>query len=134
MISLNDLDYLYDCKGNACAGDTISFYKELWLSSKLCGTAKLYGKIIQEFYNDNGRHEFNIVLHNGVGITIRGRDLYNYELKRMPWIDEQERVRVLEEKHLRGAITRRKTHEKFNRKNASVRERGTGQFHFRRTG
>jgi hypothetical protein len=132
MITQNEKDYMIDCQGDACKGDTITLFKEVWISSKLCGTIKLFGKIIDECYNFNGRHEFIIRLFNGAEMNMRGRDLYKYELKRMPWENEKEREDILKEKHMRGSLTRRRTYERTNRKTNSIRDEGTRQFHQRR--
>ena len=132
MISQNETDYSIDCQGDACRGDVITFLKEIWLSNKCCGTIRLFGRIFEESYSNNGRHEFQIVLHNGAKIDIRGRDLYKYELKRMPWNDESKREEILKEKHLRGEFIRRRNYEKTIRKNDSIRDGRTRQFQQRR--
>ena len=108
-----EASYIIDCQGDVCKGDSITFLKEVWLNDQLCGTIRLFGKIVREYYDkDNGRHEFEIVLENNAKIFIRGKELHLYEIKRLPWENENKRNQVLGEKHHRGNLNRSKNYDR----------------------
>ena len=132
MISLNEKDYLLDCQGDVCTNDIVTFLKEVWIGGEICGTVRLYGKILSEKYLSSGRHEFNIILYNGVSLILRGRDFYKYEVKRLKWKNESQRDKMLRDKHERGKITRRLINERTNRENDAIRDEGSRSIQQRR--
>ena len=105
-------EYTIDATGDCCKGDQIEFIRDkfegVFPKSQWVGQEKIRGIIIKESYGPaKQQHTFTILQENGCKIRIKGRNLYRYGVNRKPWISEAERIKVLEEKHKRGAEARR---------------------------
>ena len=128
-----EVSYTIDCLGDVCRGDHITFLKEVWANDQLCGTIRLFGEILHEYYDkNNGRHEFVILLANHAKIFVRGNELHLYTVKRLPWENETKRLKILEEKHHRGSLTRSKRYDRTIEKDDKVRDGGSRQLQQRR--
>lgn len=98
-ITVND-GYTIFCTGDCCKGDEIAFFNAAKSSERL------YGKIIKESYGaEKQQHTFTIEV-DGETMKIKGRNLYKNNVTRKSWANEEERKRVIEEKHERGAAAR----------------------------
>ncbi|CAD6205023.1 unnamed protein product [Miscanthus lutarioriparius] len=94
--------FVLNCKGDACKGDVVMFEQNIYrrekgapreVKGRLCGQRTNAGRIIKESYGAaKQQHTFN------------------------PWPDEEERNRVIQEKHERGFLARKsraaRIHEK----------------------
>ncbi|XP_047072530.1 zinc finger CCCH domain-containing protein 62-like [Lolium rigidum] len=139
--------FVLNCKGDACKGDVVVFEQNIYrrkkgdprgVKSRLCGQRTNAGRIIKESYGTaKQQHTFTVEILWSKGykpwpplhpLLIKGRNLYKDKTMRQPWPDEQERSRVLQEKHARGFLARKsrevRIHEKeigkmrrFNRTN-----------------
>lgn len=93
--------YTYNCTGDCVKGDEIAFFNPGKASERL------YGKITKESYGaDKQQHTFTIELEDGNRMLIKGRNLYKNGVYRKPWIDEEQRKIVADDKHSRGDLAR----------------------------
>uniref|UniRef100_A0ACD5ZG02 Uncharacterized protein n=1 Tax=Avena sativa TaxID=4498 RepID=A0ACD5ZG02_AVESA len=145
--------FVLNCKGDACKGDVVMFEQNIYRRKKgdprgvkghQCGQRTNAGRIIKESYGTAKQHHtFTVEIFWSKGykpwpplhpLLIKGRNLYKDKTMRQPWPDEQERSRVLQEKHARGFIARKsrdvRIHEKeinkmrrFNRIKDNTRKR-----------
>ncbi|KAL6883358.1 hypothetical protein ACP4OV_010772 [Aristida adscensionis] len=127
--------FVLNCKGDACKGDVVMFEQNIYRRKKgaprdfkgrLCGQRTNAGRIIKESYGtDKQQHTFTIEIFWSKGykpwpplhpLLIKGRNLYKDKTMRQPWPHEEERNRVLQEKHARGFWARKtravRIHEK----------------------
>lgn len=112
---LNDWEHAYniDCTGDVCCGDTVFFIKDIWGGSyrkpKWEGLELLGGaKVIKDSYGvDKQQHTFTLQFGSGEKMLIKGRNLYRYGTLRKKWDNEDERKKIVEEKHLRGNKARK---------------------------
>ncbi|KAL6642975.1 hypothetical protein ACP70R_021156 [Stipagrostis hirtigluma subsp. patula] len=118
--------FVLNCKGDACKGDVVMFEQNIYKRKKgaprgvkrLCGQRTNAGRIIKESYGtEKQQHTFTIEIFWSKGykpwpplhpLLIKGRNLYKDKTMRQPWPDEEERKRVLQEKHARGFVARKK--------------------------
>ncbi|XP_071901291.1 uncharacterized protein [Coffea arabica] len=117
--------FLVNCKGDACTGDIILFKQTVYgmfniasrsASGPPCGTRLVAGRIVKESYGAaKQQHTFTIEVLWSKGekslpplhpLLIKGRNLYRLTTMRQMWEDEEERKRILSEKHARGAVAR----------------------------
>jgi len=108
---LTNEDYTIDCTGDACVGDEVRFERAIFSGSfrkpKFAGTEIVEGKIVSDSYGkEKQQHTFTLLLHDGKRLLIKGRNLYRNGCKRKPWKNEDERLKVLDEKHSRGEDAR----------------------------
>uniref|UniRef100_A0ACD5Z0K0 Uncharacterized protein n=1 Tax=Avena sativa TaxID=4498 RepID=A0ACD5Z0K0_AVESA len=151
--------FVLNCKGDACKGDVVMFEQNIYrrkkgeprgVKGRQCGQRTNAGRIIKESYGTaKQQHTFTVEIFWSKGykpwpalhpLLIKGRNLYKDKTMRQPWPDEQERSRVLQEKHARGFLARKsrdvRIHEKeinkmrrFNRieDNTSKRKENVNQ-------
>ncbi|MCO5561604.1 hypothetical protein L7F22_015225 [Adiantum nelumboides] len=110
--------------GDACTGDVVLFKQKVKRNYHtpgkifilpLVGKRIVAGRIVKESYgSDKQQHTFTVEVlwSNGpkklpflYPLLIKGRNLYRFRTFRQPWPNE-ERKRVLQEKHSRGAVPR----------------------------
>ncbi|KAG0451683.1 hypothetical protein HPP92_026039 [Vanilla planifolia] len=138
--------FVLNCKGDSCVGDVVIFeqnvYEMFSIASRSatgpsCGTRTIAGRIVKESYGvAKQQHTFTIEVLWSEGVKplpplyqllIKGRNLYRIKTMRQRWIDEGERLKVLQEKHARGSHARHsreiRIREKENRKNTMMRKR-----------
>jgi hypothetical protein len=107
-----------DCKGDVCLNDEIYFIKPAEKKGNKESTI-VVGKVVNESYGEVvGQHTFTIELYYTKPtrplmslMLIKGRKLYKCLTKRRKWDDENERMKLIKEKHDRGFEVRKK----FNR-------------------
>ena len=93
--------YDIDCTGDCCVGDNIAFF-----NAGKC-EERMYGVIVADSYGaDKQQHTFTVLLSTGDKVLIKGRNLYKNGVKRMKWDNEENREKVLDEKHERGDAAR----------------------------
>ena len=104
------------CTGDACTGDVIMFSETVWEGSfrkpKSKGTRTIKARIVKDSYGvDKQQHTFTLdveectgvdLLETGSTIKRKGRNIYRNGTVRLKWADENERRKVLEDKHQRG--------------------------------
>ncbi|RCV42889.1 hypothetical protein SETIT_9G251500v2 [Setaria italica] len=128
-------NFVLNCKGDACKGDVVIFEQNIYrrkkgapreVKGRLCGQRTNAGRIIKESYGTaKQQHTFTIEILWSKGykpwpplhpLLIKGRNLYKDKTMRQPWPDEEERNRVIQEKHERGDVARKsraaRIHEK----------------------
>ena len=111
-------DYLIRCTGDCCKGDEIAFFN----AGK--SSERFYGKIINESYGaSKQQHTFTIELLDGDKMLIKGRNLYKNGVVRKAWLNEQDRIIALNEKHERGENARDEARiRRANKANAILAE------------
>ncbi|XP_020574297.1 zinc finger CCCH domain-containing protein 62-like [Phalaenopsis equestris] len=117
--------FVLNCKGDACLGDVVIFEQNVYdmfsIASRSatgppCGTRTVAGRIVKESYGfAKQQHTFTIEVLWSKGVKplqplhqllIKGRNLYRIKTMRQRWVDEGERLKVLQEKHGRGSHAR----------------------------
>jgi len=99
------------CTGDACVGDYVEFEKAIFSGSypraKFIGTELISGTIVSDSYGEKKQqHTFTIEDDKGYKFKIKGRNLYRNGCKRLLWADEEEREKILKDKHYRGSLAR----------------------------
>ncbi|PON43571.1 Zinc finger CCCH-type domain containing protein [Parasponia andersonii] len=114
-----------NCKGDACTGDVVLFEQKVYdmfniasrsASGPPCGTRIVAGRIVKESYGAaKQQHTFTIEVLWSKGekplpllhpLLIKGRNLYRLKTLRQKWENEEERQKILSEKHSRGCLAR----------------------------
>ncbi|KAI3761665.1 hypothetical protein L1987_52086 [Smallanthus sonchifolius] len=117
--------FVMNCKGDACTGDVVMFEQNVYemfniasrsASGPPCGQRIVAGRIVKESYGAaKQQHTFTIEVLWSKGtkplpplhpLLIKGRNLYRLKTMRQRWEDENERRRILSEKHARGNVAR----------------------------
>ncbi|KAH9305805.1 hypothetical protein KI387_010209, partial [Taxus chinensis] len=117
--------FVLNCKGDACTGDIVMFEQKVYemfsIASRSAvgptiGTRLVVGRIVKESYGAaKQQHTFTIEvlwskgekpLHPLHPLLIKGRNLYKLQTVRQPWPNEEDRKKVLHEKHSRGSLAR----------------------------
>ncbi|XP_058106988.1 zinc finger CCCH domain-containing protein 62-like [Magnolia sinica] len=117
--------FVLNCKGDACTGDVVMFEQNVYelysivsrsATGPPCGTRIVAGRIVKESYGAaKQQHTFTIEVLWSKGekplpplhpLLIKGRNLYRLKTMRQRWADEEERRKVLVEKHSRGSHAR----------------------------
>ncbi|XP_068662642.1 zinc finger CCCH domain-containing protein 62-like [Aristolochia californica] len=117
--------FVLDCKGDACTGDVVMFEQNVYdmysivsrcATAPPCGKRTIAGRIVKESYGAaKQQHTFTIEVLWCKGtntlpplhpLLIKGRNLYRLKTMRQRWAHEEERNRVLLEKHKRGNVAR----------------------------
>ncbi|KAG2538284.1 hypothetical protein PVAP13_9NG411000 [Panicum virgatum] len=96
------------------------------VKGRLCGQRTNAGRIIKESYGTaKQQHTFTIEILWSKGykpwpplhpLLIKGRNLYKDKTMRQPWPDEEERNKVIQEKHERGDLARKSRAARINEK------------------
>ncbi|GBG85441.1 hypothetical protein CBR_g40083 [Chara braunii] len=110
--------FVIHCKNDVCRGDIIRFVQKVKEGRRCIGTRLVVGKVVNESYGtEKQQHTFTVevlwttsvkgtTLPLMKQLLIKGRVLYRSGVRRQLWEDEQERQRVLDEKHARGGMAR----------------------------
>ncbi|XP_028764137.1 zinc finger CCCH domain-containing protein 62-like isoform X2 [Neltuma alba] len=115
--------FIIDCTGDVCKGDVVLFrqmvYEKFDKVSKRgrhVGKRTVAGRVVKESYGaTKQQHTFTVevIWSDGVKkfpplfpLLVKGRNLYKLKTYRQRWKHEAERVKVLSEKHQRGAEAR----------------------------
>ncbi|KAL1196554.1 Zinc finger CCCH domain-containing protein 62 [Cardamine amara subsp. amara] len=116
--------FAINCKGDVCKGDTVLFTQKVHhkcdkmkRSVKTMGRRTVAGHVVKESYGTaKQQHTFTIEVLWCEGIQklpplypllVKGRFLYRLMTLRQRWANEADRVKVLSEKHSRGAAARK---------------------------
>lgn len=132
--------FAINCTGDACTGDIVLFKQKVYggydiasRSSALppLGKRVVAGRIVKESYGaEKQQHTFTVEVLWSTGmkalpplcpLIIKGRNLYRLRTFRQYWPSEEERRRVLAEKHARGNVARRHRVLRVNRREQSGR-------------
>ncbi|EEF33201.1 hypothetical protein RCOM_0684740 [Ricinus communis] len=149
--------FVLNCKGDACMGDVVMFEQNVYemyniasrsASGPPCGTRIVAGRIVKESYGAaKQQHTFTIEVLWSKGekplpplhpLLIKGRNLYRLKTMRQKWEDEEERRKVLIEKHSRGSLARNaretrvqeKERKKILRENRALKKEKINKNHF----
>lgn len=115
--------FTINCTGDVCRGDVVLFTQNVYrrfdkVTRRGSPLRKrtIAGRIVKESYGAaKQQHTFTIEVLWSKGINnlppvfpllVKGRNLYRLTTYRQPWDDENERSKVLAEKHRRGAAAR----------------------------
>ncbi|KAL0718536.1 hypothetical protein Bca4012_067858 [Brassica carinata] len=111
-----------NCKGDVCKGDTVLFTQKVKGSGKIMGRRTVAGQVVKESYGTaKQQHTFTIEVLWCEGmqklpplypLLVKGRNLYRLMTMRQRWANEDDRVKVLSEKHCRGAAARKVMRER----------------------
>ncbi|CAG7860552.1 unnamed protein product [Brassica rapa] len=111
-----------NCKGDVCKGDTVLFTQKVKGSGKVMGRRTVAGQVVKESYGTvKQQHTFTIEVLWCEGmqklpplypLLVKGRNLYRLMTMRQRWANEDDRVKVLSEKHSRGAAARKVMRER----------------------
>ncbi|KAJ0236566.1 SAP domain-containing protein [Hirschfeldia incana] len=111
-----------NCKGDVCKGDTVLFTQKVKGSGKIMGRRTVAGQVVKESYGTaKQQHTFTIEVLWCEGmqklpplypLLVKGRNLYRLMTMRQRWANEDDRVKVLSEKHSRGAAARKVMRER----------------------
>ncbi|KAF5752917.1 zinc finger CCCH domain-containing protein 62 isoform X2 [Tripterygium wilfordii] len=114
--------FVINCTGDACKGDVVLFtqFHKVTRHGGLLGKRTIAGRVVNESYGGaKQQHTFTVEVlwskSKGLGtlpplfpLLVKGRNLYRFKTYRQRWDDEAERLKVLSEKHKRGAEARHK--------------------------
>eukprot|EP00268_Persea_americana_P039692 TRINITY_DN39314_c0_g2_i2.p1 TRINITY_DN39314_c0_g2~~TRINITY_DN39314_c0_g2_i2.p1 ORF type:complete len:571 (+),score=128.27 TRINITY_DN39314_c0_g2_i2:162-1874(+) len=115
--------FTINCTGDVCQGDVVLFTQRIYKKfdivtrgGKPIGKRTVAGRVVKESYGAaKQQHTFTVEILWSKGLKklpplfpllIKGRNLYRLKTHRQRWKDEAARLRVLAEKHKRGAIAR----------------------------
>ncbi|KAJ3673655.1 hypothetical protein LUZ60_005647 [Juncus effusus] len=132
--------FIFNCKGDACTGDVVMFTqfcnkldKKESEKAKVPQTRLVVGRIIRESYGaEKQQHTFTIEVLWSRGkkplpplypLRIKGRNLYKLKTLRQKWENEDERDKVLKEKHDRGHVARVSREIRIQERERRIRER-----------
>ncbi|KAJ4911022.1 SAP domain-containing protein [Raphanus sativus] len=121
--------FAINCKGDVCKGDIVLFtqmvhhkYEKMKGSEDIMGIRTVAGKVVKESYGTaKQQHTFTIEVLWCEGmqklpplypLLVKGRNLYGLLTLRQRWANEEDRVKVLSEKHCRGAAARKVMRER----------------------
>ncbi|XP_058088858.1 zinc finger CCCH domain-containing protein 62-like isoform X2 [Magnolia sinica] len=116
--------FVINCRGDVCNGDTVLFTQRVYRKfdvvtrgSNPIGKRTIAGRVVKESYGAaKQQHTFTVEILWSKGVKtlpplfpllVKGRNLYRLKTFRQRWNDEAERLKVLAEKHKRGAAARR---------------------------
>ncbi|KAF5202935.1 Pentatricopeptide repeat-containing protein [Thalictrum thalictroides] len=112
-----------NCTGDVCKGDVVLFTQRVFTkfdkvtrSGNLVGKRTVAGRVVKESYGAaKQQHTFTVEVLWSKGVKklpplspvlVKGRNLYKMKTFRQRWDNEAERLKVLAEKHKRGAAAR----------------------------
>lgn len=117
--------FTINCTGDVCKGDVVLFKQKVFEKfdkvtrgggANVIGKRTIAGRIVKESYGaTKQQHTFTVEILWSKGVRalpalfpllVKGRNLYRLKTFRQPWKKENERVKVLHEKHKRGAAAR----------------------------
>ncbi|XP_057449497.1 zinc finger CCCH domain-containing protein 62 isoform X2 [Lotus japonicus] len=112
-----------NCTGDVCMGDVVLFRQKVYEKfdkvtrhGRVTGSRTVAGRVVKESYGAaKQQHTFTVEVLWSSGVKklaplfpllVKGRNLYKLKTDRQRWNDEADRVKVLSEKHRRGAAAR----------------------------
>ncbi|KAK9285298.1 hypothetical protein L1049_024489 [Liquidambar formosana] len=115
--------FVINCTGDVCKGDVVLFTQKVYekfdkvtRSGRILGKRTIAGRVVKESYGAaKQQHTFTVEILWSKGIKrlpplfpllVKGRNLYRLKTFRQRWNNEAERLKVLAEKHKRGAAAR----------------------------
>ncbi|XP_042407125.1 zinc finger CCCH domain-containing protein 62-like isoform X1 [Zingiber officinale] len=111
--------FFINCTGDVCKGDVVRFRQRVYdkfTRRTIIGKRTIAGRVVKESYGAaKQQHTFTVEVLWSRGknalppmfpLLVKGRNLYRLKTFRQPWSNEQERSKVLAEKHQRGAVAR----------------------------
>ncbi|CAE6263422.1 unnamed protein product [Arabidopsis arenosa] len=121
--------FAINCKGDVCKGDVVLFtqkvhhkYEKMKRSGNIMGRRTVAGQVVKESYGTaKQQHTFTIQVLWCEGtqklpplypLLVKGRNLYRLMTLRQRWPNEKDRVKILNEKHNRGAAARKVMRER----------------------
>ncbi|KAJ7561653.1 hypothetical protein O6H91_03G036300 [Diphasiastrum complanatum] len=113
------------CKGDVCCGDVVLFQQKVYDKFSVVtrsaqgpplGKRVIAGRVVKESYGaKKQQHTFTIEVLWSSGLRplapmaqlmVKGRNLYRHKIFRQRWTNEDERKKVIQEKHVRGEVAR----------------------------
>ncbi|KAI5439230.1 hypothetical protein KIW84_024857 [Lathyrus oleraceus] len=112
-----------NCTGDVCMGDVVLFkqkvyekFSKMTRHGRVIGNRTVAGRVVKESYGAaKQQHTFTVEVLWSSGarklpplspLLVKGRNLYKQKTYRQRWKNEADRVKVLSEKHRRGAEAR----------------------------
>ncbi|XP_004511956.1 uncharacterized protein [Cicer arietinum] len=112
-----------NCTGDVCMGDVVLFRQKVYEKfskvtrhGRVLGNRTIAGRVVKESYGAaKQQHTFTVEVLWSSGVKklpslscllVKGRNLYKQKTYRQRWKNEADRVKVLSEKHRRGAAAR----------------------------
>lgn len=112
-----------NCTGDVCMGDVVMFRQKVYEKfskvarhGRVRGSRTVAGRVVKESYGAaKQQHTFTVEVLWSSGVRklppltpllVKGRNLYKLKTYRQRWKNEADRVKVLSEKHRRGAAAR----------------------------
>ncbi|XP_058777958.1 zinc finger CCCH domain-containing protein 62-like isoform X2 [Vicia villosa] len=112
-----------NCTGDVCMGDVVLFkqkvyekFSKMTRHGRVIGNRTVAGRVVKESYGAaKQQHTFTVEVLWSSGVRklpplspllVKGRNLYKQKTYRQRWKNEADRVKVLSEKHRRGAAAR----------------------------
>ncbi|XP_045817305.1 zinc finger CCCH domain-containing protein 62-like [Trifolium pratense] len=112
-----------NCTGDVCLGDVVLFRQKVYEKfnkvtrhGRVIGNRTVAGRVVKESYGAaKQQHTFTVEVLWSSGVNklpplspllVKGRNLYKQKTYRQIWKNEADRVKVLSEKHRRGAAAR----------------------------
>ncbi|KAK2372711.1 zinc finger CCCH domain-containing protein [Trifolium repens] len=112
-----------NCTGDVCLGDVVLFRQKVYEKfnkvtrhGRVIGNRTVAGRVVKESYGAaKQQHTFTVEVLWSSGVKklpplspllVKGRNLYKQKTYRQRWKNEADRVKVLSEKHRRGAAAR----------------------------
>ena len=117
------LSFNINCTGDVCMGDVVLFRQKVYekfnkvtRQGRVIGSRTVAGRVVKESYGKaKQQHTFTVEVLWSSGVRklppltpllVKGRNLYKQRTYRQRWKNEADRVKVLSEKHRRGAEAR----------------------------
>nr|XP_048334956.1 zinc finger CCCH domain-containing protein 62 isoform X2 [Ziziphus jujuba var. spinosa] len=111
--------FFINCTGDVCKGDVVLFTQKVYEKfdkvtrhGRVLGKRIVAGRVVKESYGANKQqHTFTVEVLWSKGfkklpplfpLLVKGRNLYKLKTFRQRWDNEEERLKVLAEKHKRG--------------------------------
>ncbi|XP_061341807.1 uncharacterized protein LOC133288121 isoform X1 [Gastrolobium bilobum] len=115
--------FAINCTGDVCKGDVVLFRQKVYEKfdkvtrhGRRMGNRTVAGRVVKESYGAaKQQHTFTVEVMWSSGVRrlpplfpllVKGRNLYKQKTYRQRWENEADRVKVLSEKHRRGAAAR----------------------------
>ncbi|KAI9164944.1 hypothetical protein LWI28_004776 [Acer negundo] len=143
--------FVVNCTGDVCRDDVVLFTQKVYEKfdkvtrhGRVLGRRTVAGRVVHESYGAaKQQHTFTIEVIWSKGfnklpplfpLLVKGRNLYRLRTFRQHWNNEAERVKVLAEKHKRGAAARTVRAMRLTKKTWPANEGAKRQKHSHHTG
>ncbi|KAK0603717.1 hypothetical protein LWI29_007870 [Acer saccharum] len=143
--------FVFNCTGDVCQDDVVLFTQKVYEKfdkvtrhGRVLGRRTVAGRVVHESYGAaKQQHTFTIEVLWSRGfnklpplfpLLVKGRNLYRLRTFRQHWNNEAERVKVLAEKHKRGAAARTVRAIRKTKKTWPANEGAKRQKHSHHTG